>query len=125
MTRIIRSNILFSKGNQYALLFLKQSKTNIEHTGVQIILAATGEKTYPVAALARFYILDLQLTNASLFRLSFGAFSHFNIITVLKKRIFLIGLDQINDFDHSFHKDMAQYMANYGILDEIIQKLGQ
>ena len=84
-TRVTRSDISFSKDNQYAVLCLKQSKTNIEHTDVQIILAAIGEKTCPVAALARLYTLDPQPANAPLFRLSSGAFSRFSVVTALKK----------------------------------------
>ena len=57
-TKVTRSNISFAKGNQYPVVRLKQSKTNTEHTGIQIIFTTTGEKTYLVAALKRFYILD-------------------------------------------------------------------
>lgn len=42
-TSLTRSDISFAEGDQYAILRLKLSKTNKEHTGLQIILAATGE----------------------------------------------------------------------------------
>lgn len=40
------------------MLRLKQSKIDTKHTGVEIILAATGEKTCLVAALTWLYTLD-------------------------------------------------------------------
>ncbi len=55
-TGLTRSDISFPEGDQYAILRLKQSKTDTEHTGVQIILAATGEPTCPVAVLRRLFI---------------------------------------------------------------------
>lgn len=123
-TKVTRSDISFSKGNQYAVLRLKQSKTDTKHTGAQIVLAATGEKTCPVAALARFYTLNPQPANTPLFCLSSGAFSRFNVVTVLKKRLLLAGLAQSNYCGHSFRKNAAQHAADHGMLDEMIQKLG-
>ena len=72
--RLTKSDISFAKGDQYAILRLKQSKTNVDHTGVQIMLAATGEPTCPVSALRRLFIQNLRLAEAPLFRLLFAAF---------------------------------------------------
>ena len=69
-TKLTRSDISFSEGDQYAILRLKQSKTDVEHTGVQIILAATGEPTCPVSALRRLFIQDPRPADAPLFRLA-------------------------------------------------------
>ena len=107
------------------MLCLKQSKTDTEHTGAQIVLAATGEKTCPVAALSRLYTLDPQPANAPLFRLSSSAFSRFSVVTALKKRLSLAGLAQFNYSGHSFRKGAAQHAADHGMLNEIIQKLGR
>ncbi len=68
-TSLTRSDISFAEGDQYAILRLKRSKINMEHTGVQIILAATGELTCPVAALRRLFIQDPCSPNAPLLRL--------------------------------------------------------
>ena len=103
---------------------LKQSKTNTKHTGAQIVLTATDEKTCPVAALSCLYTLDPQPANALLFRLSSSAFSRFSVVTALKKRLSLAGLAQSNYFGYSFRKDAAQHAADHGMLDEMIQKLG-
>lgn len=55
-TNLTRSGISFVEGDQYAILHLKQSKTDIELTGAQIILAAIGECAYSVAALRQLFI---------------------------------------------------------------------
>lgn len=68
-TGLTRSDISLAKGDQYAILRLKRSKTDTEHTGMQIILAATGERTCPVVALRRLFIQDPRPANAPLFRL--------------------------------------------------------
>ena len=124
-TKITRSNILFAEGNPYAVLQLKQSKTDIELTGVQIILAATGKKTCPVAALTTLYTLDRQPAYAPFFRLSSGAFSQFSVLSALKKQIALAGLAQVDYSGHSFRKYVAQHAADHGMLNEMIQKLGR
>ncbi len=124
-TRVTKSDISFSKGNQYLVLCLKQSKTDTKHTSVQIILVATREKTCPVAALARLYTLDPQPANAPLFRLLSGAFSRFSVVTALKKRFSLAGLEQADYSDYSFRKSAAQHAADHGMLDKMFQKLGR
>ncbi len=68
-TGLTRSDISFAEGDQYLILHLKRSKTDIEHTGVQIILVATGEQTCLVAALRSLFIQDPRPPNAPLFRL--------------------------------------------------------
>lgn len=55
-TKLTRSDISFAEGDQYAILRLKRSKTDIEHTGIQIILAVIGEPRCPVSALRRLFI---------------------------------------------------------------------
>lgn len=91
---------------------------------MQIVLAATGEKTCLIAALARLYILDPQLANAPLFCLSSGVFLYFSMVIAFKKRISLVDLTQSDYSDHSFCKDVAQHEVGHGMLNEMIQKLG-
>ncbi len=83
-TGLTRSDISFAEEDQYAILQLKQSKTDTEHTGLQIILAATGEPTCPVAALRRLFIQDPRPLNPPLFRLQSSAFSHQAVVNILK-----------------------------------------
>lgn len=50
-TYVTKLDILFAKRDQYAMLKLKCSKTNIDHSDMQIMLAVTGKSTCLVAAL--------------------------------------------------------------------------
>lgn len=119
-TNVTRSDVSFSKGNQYTVICHKQNKIVIEHIGVQIVHAVTGEKTCLVAAPTRFYTLDFQPANTPLFRLSSGIFSRFSVGTVLKKHISLVSLTQSDYSGHSFCKSATQHAADYSMLDEMI-----
>lgn len=55
-TSLTRLDISFAESDQYAILRLKHSKTNTEHTKVQIILAATGKRIYPIAAMKKLFV---------------------------------------------------------------------
>ncbi len=83
-TSLTRSDISFAEGDQYVILRLKQSKTDKEHTRVQIVLAATGEPTCPVAALRRLFIQVPRPPNSPLFRLQSSAFSCQAVVRLLK-----------------------------------------
>ncbi len=120
---LTRSDISFAKGDQYAILRLKQSKIKKEHTWVQIILAATGEPTCPVATLRRLFIQEPRLPNPPLFRLQSAAFSCQAVVNLLKQRITAAGLPEVNSFGHTFRKVAAQHAANQSILNESIQRL--
>lgn len=92
---------------------------------MQIILAATSERTCPVAALRRLFIQDPHPANAPLFRLQSAAFSRQGVVNILKQRIAAAGLPESNYSGHSFRKGAAQHAADHGMLDESIQKLGR
>lgn len=111
-TKVKRSNVPFAEGNQYTVLYLKYNKTNTKHTGVQIILAAMGEKISPVISLAHLYTLDLQLPNALIFCLSLFAFFCFNIVLALKTCISLVSLAQLDYSGYSFCKGDTQHVAD-------------
>lgn len=119
-TKLTRPDISFAEGDQYATLRLKQSKTDVKHTGVQIILAATGKTTCPVSALRRLFLQDPCPADAPLFRLSSSAFCRQNVVSILKKRIIKVGLSEKEFSGHSFRKGAAQHAADHGMLDESI-----
>ncbi len=124
-TKLPRSDISFEEGDQYATLRLKRSKTDVEHTGVQIILAVTGQQTFLVAVLRRLFIQDPRPPNAPMFKLSSVVFSRQNVFAILKKRITSAGLSESDFSGHSFRKGDAQHAADNGMLDENIQRLGR
>ncbi len=95
-TGLTRLDISFAESDQYAILHLKRSKTDTEYTGVQIILAATGEQTCPIAALRRLFIEDPRSPNAPLFRLQSAAFTRQTVVNILKQQIAAAGLPESN-----------------------------
>ena len=124
-TGLTRSDISFAEGNQYAILRLKRSKTDTEHTGVQIILAETGKRICPVAVLRRLFIQDSRPANSLLFRLQSAAFSRQSVMNILKQRIAAASFSESNYPGNSFQKGAAQHAADHGMLDESIQRLGR
>lgn len=124
-THATKSDIYFAEDDQYAVLRLKRSKTDIKHSGVQIILAATGEDTCLVASLRRLFQVDPQPANAPLFCLGSGCFSRQGVVAVLKKRLVRARIKETGFPGHSFQKGAAQFAADQGMLDESIQWLGR
>lgn len=124
-TGLTRSDISFAEGDQYAILRLKRSKADTEYTGVQIILAATEERTCPVAALNRLFTQDPQPANAPVFRLQSAAFSRQGVVNIFNQRIAAASLPESKFSGHSFRKGAAQHAADYGMFDKIIQRLGR
>ncbi len=106
-TGLTSSDISFAERDLYAILRLKRSKTDTEYTGVQIILAATGEPTCPIAALRRLFIQDPRPANAPLFRLQCSAFSRQAVVNILKQHIAAAGLLEANYSGHSLRKGAA------------------
>lgn len=66
-TNFTKSNISFLKGNQYSILCLKQSKINIKHIKMQIILIAISKNICLVIVLKKLFIQNLCLANTVLF----------------------------------------------------------
>lgn len=124
-TRVTRSDISFAENDLYATLRLKRSKTDTERTGVQIVLAATGEPTCPVASLRCLFSVDPQPPNAPLFRLSSGSFDRQSVILILRQRLTQAGISEAGFSGISFRKGGAQHASDHGMLDEHIQRLGR
>ncbi len=125
-TKLTRSDITFSQDDQHVILRLKRSKTDMKHTGVEIIIAATNDSTCPVTALRELFMLDPQPGNAPLFSLANGAaFARNPVIEILRQRVQSQGIPHQAYSGHSFRKGAAQYASDNGMLDEHIQKLGR
>lgn len=122
---VTRSDVHFSENNQHAIIRLKRTKTDTSHTGVEVILAATGESTCPVQALRILFERDPQPPNAPLFRLVGKAFSRENVISILRDRLTASGIDDTGYSGHSFRRGAAQHASDKGVLDEHIQILGR
>lgn len=104
-------------------LFLKQKKTDINHTEVQIIVLAIIKLTCPIAALCCLFNLVKQLAFAPLFILFNTVFSQVLDIFILKSRLAQAGLFKIRVSIHGFRKNSIQYAFNKKMLESQIQKL--
>ena len=125
-TKLTRSDITFSQNDQYVVLRLKRSKTDVKHTGVEIIIAATNDLTCPVLALQELFMLDPKPSNAPLFSLDSGTtFARNQVIQILRQRLQDNGIPHQSCSGHSFRKGAAQHASDNGMLDEHIQKLGR
>lgn len=126
---LTRSDITFADDNLHAILRLKRSKTDVNHTGVEIILAATRDKACPVMALRALFDQDPQPRSAPLFCLSADGLSEFPrkiILDILQSRLQHHNISKAKSYTgHSFRKGAAQHASDNGMMDEHIQKLGR
>lgn len=127
-TKLTRSDITFSDEDQHAILRLKRSKTDLNHTGVEIILAATRDATCPVTALRMLFTRDPQHHTAPLFRLTgrSTAFSRKQVLDILQSRLRKYNIATSTSYTgHSFRKGAAQHASDNGMLEQHIQKFGR
>jgi hypothetical protein len=99
------------------VILLRLSKSDYDHTGVEIVVANTGEDTCPVAALPALYTLDPQPPRAPLFRTHNGTLSRNKYISEHTNYKYYSG--------HSSRRGAAQHAADNGILEYDIQRLGR
>jgi hypothetical protein len=125
-TRLLRSDITFGGLDDHAIISLKRSKTDYNHEGVEIVVAATGSSTCPVQALRELFAVDLQPPNSPLFRLATTPFSKASLIRILRSRLQALGYPNPDTFHgHSFRRGAAQTASDNGMLDSDIQTLGR
>jgi hypothetical protein len=80
-TKLQRRDVTFSDDDEYAIITLRHSKCDIDHTGVEIFLAGTDTSTCPIAALQALLCLDPQPRQAPLFRTHKGPCQNVDFIT--------------------------------------------
>ena len=127
-TSLTCSDIIFSDGNQHAILRLKKSKTDVHYTGVEIILAATYSQTCPVTALQKLYTNNPQLCSALLFQQTgkSTAFTKKYVLENLQSKLLSQNVPTPKLYiGHSFQKNAAQHASDNGMLNQHIQKLGR
>jgi integrase len=125
-TTLTRSDVTFSDSYDHLVLRLKRSKTDTKHLGVDIIVAATGTRTCPIAALRDLFELDPQPPVAPLFRLQNSAFTYSRVVPILQDRARLAGVPHPTSYrGHSFRRGAAQHASNLGLPESDIQALGR
>jgi hypothetical protein len=116
-TRPLRSDVTFSENNDHVSIRLKRSKTDKDHRGVEIIIAASNSSTCAVRDLQRLFRLDPQPPDAPLFRFTNQTFSYSNFVSTIQTRLRLCGLPHWNAFSgHSFRRGAASTAKLNGML---------
>jgi hypothetical protein len=106
--KLTRGDVTFGPNNEYALLLLKRSKTDLQHRGVEVVLAATGSTICPVAALQRLFALFPEDSTAPLFSLQSRSFSYSRIVPILQQRLRDVGIANYDQYrGHSFRRGAA------------------
>lgn len=121
---LLRSNKTFSKSDQYATLCLKQSKIDVNHTELLIMLAATNFLCCPMQTFCCLFTYDSQSPYAPLFAYNNTSFIRCYTIKQLCQRLVIPNISSVNHSGHNFRHRIIQYVSNNGILDENTQKLG-
>lgn len=120
-----RSDIIFSEDHNTATLLLRRSKTDINNTGVRIILARTGGIACPVTSLLHLFATDRKDQSDTLFRFTNGPFTRSRVLSALTLGLSKIGIQDIGYSGHSFRRGAAQHASDMGMLDSEIQTLGR
>jgi hypothetical protein len=125
-TKLQRRDVTFADNDEHAVVLLRSSKSDYDHTGVEIVVARTGDATCPVSALRALYTLDPQPPRAPLFRTYNGTLSRNKYINEMRKRLKDNGHQNYKGYSgHSPRRGAAQHAADNGILEYDIQRLGR
>jgi hypothetical protein len=122
-TKCTRNDVTLAK--DHMILRLKRSKTDVNHQGVPITIAASGQPECAVRAMRNLFENDPQPGNAPLFRFERSAFTSYAVRNELKNRIAALGLHSEHYNGHSFRKGAAQHARDNGFTDGQIQQLGR
>ena len=124
-TKLTRGDIRFSPTMDHVLLTLKRSKTDRNHEGVNIVLAATNDAACPVEGLSKLFLHDSQPSTAPLFTLSSGPFTSVAFQRAVISKLKRSGEDTTGLKGHSFRKGAAQHAHDSGLRSDHIQALGR
>ncbi len=121
-TKVTRAH-LSSEFDQFVTLRLKTSKTDLNHTGVLIVIMESHQQTCLVIALCKLFFRDLKPADAPIFSQTKRAFSRQYMIYTLESCHTKCRTNARNYSDHSFQRSKAQHASDFGMLTESIQKL--
>ena len=117
------ADITFAENNEYAILCLKRSKTDINYQGVEIMLTAANNSLCSVQALRRLVTEDSQPPDAPLFSNKGGYFTRKSVINTLHCWLKDCDIASAEYSGHSFCKEAAQHASDNGMLEEQIKTL--
>lgn len=126
-SRLCRSDVSFAADWTNMVITLRASKTDIEHQGVKIYIAATPHRlnTCPVFAMRALFQLDPQEPGHPLFHVNDSCFSRTKFVANMQARIASLNLNPRGYTAHSVRKGAAQDAADNGCLSSEIQILGR
>jgi hypothetical protein len=109
------------------MLRLKRSKTDVDHSEIQIMLAAINESTCLVRILRYLFLMNSQSIRAFLFRLieNIEIFTRVVVIKELKNRLLEKSINAKSYSSHSFRKRATQHAFDNDMLNENIQRLSR
>jgi hypothetical protein len=122
---ITRADVCISATHDHLVLRLKRSKTDYEHQGVNIIVAASGLPTCAVSHMRALFRAHPAPLTAPLFILSTGGFPRQRLVDLIKSRLSSSGEDPSKFAGHSIRRGAAQHAANTGLTDSEIKILGR
>jgi hypothetical protein len=124
-TSLTRSSTTFGERDQYAVLQLKRSKTDVKHKGIEILLAATYNSTCPVAVLRLLF--KRPKSAISLLYSGLGnTFKYKAFVTAVKQRLLHASVTEAAAFKgYSFRRSTSQHASNNSMLESDTQKLGR
>lgn len=108
---LTRSDIIFSKHDQYAILRLKHNKTNTNHTKIRIMLAVTRDSTCPVTALRFLFTHNPQSPHALLFAFNNCLFPQQHIVDNFQAWLLTRKISSIGFLGHSFKRVIIQQIV--------------
>jgi hypothetical protein len=124
-TKVTRSCIRFSPNYDHLTLYLKRSKTDVDHKGVTILVAAIEGPFCTIAAMRHLFVMDPQPNDAPLFNFNGLPFTKDRLQKALKASLQYANVPTQGLTLHSFRKGAAQHAKDSGIRDEQIQAMGR
>lgn len=124
-TKATRGDIRISPTGDHMIFRVKRSKTDKNHTGTSIVIAAVDSPLCAVKAMIALFARDPKGPNEPLFSWNTGAFTKAKLNKYLKEKLKSKGYAYESVSLHSFRKGAAQFASDNGLRDDQIQLLGR
>jgi hypothetical protein len=126
-TRLTRSDVTFGADDSHAILRLKRSKSDVDHHGVDVLLAASpGSPTCPVIALRKLFNTQPLPDSAPLFGWSGKPLKRTWMINNMRNKLRTERVSVSAKYSgHSFRRGAAQKAYDNGLTEADIQALGR
>jgi hypothetical protein len=110
-TKLVHRDITFANDKSHIILRLRRSKADINHQGIEIVLARTSTRICPVEAIYTLFEHDPQPADSPLFNINGNPLRRDIMIGFLKQRLEAVGINNIGYAGHSFRRGAVQYAS--------------